>query len=204
MYKPAALVVTDQAALARFAMRHPFATLISELAGDVQVSHVPLLCDVQPLRVRGHLARANPQSQHLVAGCRLKMVFHGPHRYVCPHDSEQAPLLPTWNYAMVHGSGRARVLADDELRQLLKDLVERLERDHAVPWRIESAAPLVTQLFPEIVGFEVQNLTLESALKLTRDRSFDDRNAAIAALTRPMDSVEEEILDLLRRQAASE
>lgn len=204
MYKPAALVVTNQTVLADFAARYPFATLITAWQGSVDVSHIPLLCDVQPVRIRGHVARANPQAIPLAAGGRLKMIFHGPHRYVCPRDSPHAPLLPTWNYAAVHGSGQSRVLSDEETRRLLDDLVERFERDHAEAWRMESAATLVNQLFPEILGFEVQDLVLEGALKLTRDRGFENRRAAIEALTGSTDPVEVEVLELLKREAAGE
>lgn len=203
MYRPAALEITDQTALATFARRHPFATLITSWEESIEVSHIPLLCEVQPLKIRGHVARANPQAAHLSRGCRLKMIFRGPHRYVSPNGSPTAPLLPTWNYAAVHATGRARLMTDAELRQLLQDLIERMERGRDQPWRMESAGDLVTQLFPEIVGFDVEELRLEGVVKLTRDRNLPDWRSWVAALADSTDPVEREILALLKMQGPS-
>jgi transcriptional regulator len=200
MYRPPALEITDQTALATFARRHPFATLITSWEGNLEVSHIPLLCDVQPLRVRGHVARANPQASHLAHRCPLRMIFHGPHRYVSPDGSPAAPLLPTWNYAAVHGKGWARVLSDDDARGLLHDLVERLERGRERPWHLGLAGELVDQLFPEIVAFEVEELSLEGRLKLTRDQNLQDWGSAVEALSGTNDRVEREILALLKMQ----
>jgi transcriptional regulator len=198
MYLQPALEITDQTALATFAYRHPFATVITSFQDSITVSHIPLVCDVDPLRIRGHVARVNPQAEHLQRGCRIRFVFHGPHRYLSPGGSPTAPLLPTWNYAAVHGSGSARVLDECATRALLHDMVTRFEGRRDRPWQLESAAALVEQLFPLILAFQIDDLVLESRFKITRDRNIPDAQTAIAELTGTNDPIEREILALLK------
>ena len=39
-------------------------------------------------------------------------LFHGPHAYVSPSWYGVHPSVPTWNYAVVHARGRARLIED--------------------------------------------------------------------------------------------
>jgi transcriptional regulator len=40
------------------------------------------------------------------------VIFQGPHAYVSPTWYAAAPAVPTWNYAVVHADGAARVRED--------------------------------------------------------------------------------------------
>src|SRR5580700_4309039 len=107
MYLPDPFRLDDPAVLLAFAAAHPFATLVTRGTHGVEVSHAPLCVDAERNRLRGHLARANPQLGHLADGGEVLSIFHGPHGYVSPSVYIQQPSVPTWNYVVVHAHGRA-------------------------------------------------------------------------------------------------
>ncbi|KAH7324154.1 transcriptional regulator PAI 2-type [Stachybotrys elegans] len=107
----------------------------------IQASHIPFLLDVEDEtsptelgKLRGHLARANPQSKALVEACKEKeasgaspsnvltdevlVLFNSPaQHYVTPKFyTETKPatgkVVPTWNYAAVQVYGKIRVYYD--------------------------------------------------------------------------------------------
>jgi len=98
-------------------------------AGVPSVSHIPLLVeDGQPLRLRGHLSRANTHWQQWFTQEQLLAIFQGPHCYVSPANYPQGEGVPTWNYTAVHMHGRARLIMDtDELRELVHALSDKYE-----------------------------------------------------------------------------
>jgi transcriptional regulator len=83
---------------------YSFGTLVSTHEGLPFVSHLPFLFEkdaATPGKLIGHMARANPQWQHLAQGQTVLAVFQGPHAYVSP-TWYAAQGVPTWNYAVVH------------------------------------------------------------------------------------------------------
>ncbi|MBL8218650.1 MAG: FMN-binding negative transcriptional regulator [Bryobacterales bacterium] len=93
-----------------------FATVVTGKP-ELMASHVPLLVGrgAEGLgRVEGHLAKGNPQLACFDGEQQTLMVFRGPHAYISPawYATEQA--VPTWNFAVVHVTGRARVVDDPQ------------------------------------------------------------------------------------------
>ncbi|OIW22543.1 putative transcriptional regulator [Coniochaeta ligniaria NRRL 30616] len=139
-------------------------TAFSSTAGpSIQSSHIPFLLDVQDEssetelgRLRGHLARANPQSKALIEAVsknqgngttpsnilteEVLVLFTSPvQHYVTPKFyTETKPatgkVVPTWNYAAVQAYGRARIYFDARseetsafLSRQISDLSEHAE-----------------------------------------------------------------------------
>src|SRR5262245_22604814 len=105
MYIPKHFQTDDIAQMHELMRHHNFATLVTQQDGAPFASHLPFLLDA----TRGphgtllaHLARANPQWQHLAAGQVALAIFHGPHAYVSPSWYAAKLSVPTWNYAVVH------------------------------------------------------------------------------------------------------
>jgi transcriptional regulator len=189
MYVPQAFRATDRAALLAHAASHPFATVITHLSapgdGDaLAVSHLPLYVDAERGRLRGHLARENPQYRHFVAGAEVLSVFHGPHGYVSPSVYSE-PGVPTWNYVVVHVRGRARVVDEPELRAIL---AESLTRFDTSGWRMESIGDLLETKLRAIAGFEIAIEAIEGKWKLSQNRSTSDRARVIEWLERGDDA----------------
>lgn len=162
------------------AMRaHSFATVVTA-TGDVPfASHLPVVIDEGAsgaVKIRGHVARANPQWKQMQASEPVLAIFHGPHGYVSPSWYEETGNVPTWNYVSVQAHGRVRLLDSPELRTLLADLVEQHERGAANPWRLDSMpADDIDMLMRAIVGFEIAVDRLQGILKLSQNRSDEDQ-----------------------------
>jgi predicted FMN-binding regulatory protein PaiB len=135
LYMPPHFRVDDRAALARFMDENGFATLVSHAAGGLSVSHVPLLVEAEgdALRLLGHVARNNDHWRALEAADEVLAIFHGPHAYVSPTWYAQHPSVPTWNYAVVHAHGKARLM--DEARCTTSLPVFRPSTRQATPSR---------------------------------------------------------------------
>src|SRR5271166_4499261 len=125
MYLPDHFRLEDRDALLTHAAANPFATVVTHDLGKLCVSHLPLLVDLQQSLLRGHLARENPQLAHFAAGSEALAIFHGPHAYVSPSVYEEHPSVPTWNYVVVHIRGRARLVDEPALREILEAMLSR-------------------------------------------------------------------------------
>jgi len=184
----------DRKALLQIVDEHPFATLVTAGAGDLDVSHVPLLRegglaggargdDGPQGRLVGHVARANPHWRRFDGDTPAAALFHGPHAYVSPSWYAADGAVPTWNYAVVHVHGRPRVLADDaEADAVLERLVERFEDGRRSPWRNRLSAERHRALRRAIVAFELPVERVEAKLKLGQNRPADDREGMLRGL----------------------
>ncbi len=172
MYLPAGFRVDHRPTLLAHAAAHPFATVITGGSGGIGVSHLPLLVDEDRGVLRGHLARENPQFQDLAAGAEALAIFHGPHAYVSPSVYLEQPSVPTWNYAVVHARGRARLLDEAALGVLLEDLVARFD---ATGWRFAPPEEYRRRMVGAIAGFEIPIESIEGKWKLSQNRPAEDQ-----------------------------
>ena len=131
----------------------------------------------------GHVARANPHWRNFGAGASIA-IFHGPHAYVSPSwYAAPAAAVPTWNYAVAHVHGRVEIMDDSsETLALLEALIARYEADRAQPWRLQLEGRALAAMLDAIVGFRLTIERVDIKLKLSQNRSSDDRERVIAAL----------------------
>jgi transcriptional regulator len=187
LYIPQHFRVDDPAALAAFIEANAFGTLVSSSAAGLHVSHVPFVVEREEggkMRLLGHVARANAQWEALGGADHVLAIFQGAHAYVSPSWYEQHPSVPTWNYAAVHASGRARLMDEAELHELLMRLSSKYEAGRAKPWRMsELPAAYVDSMLKMIVGFELTVERLEGKFKLSQNRPAEVPRV-IAALER--------------------
>lgn len=187
MYLPAAFRSDDRALLLSLMQQHPFATLIAIEDGEPEITHVPLLARDEPLRLHGHVARQNPMARLIEAGVPLTAIFHGPHAYVSPRFYASSPNVPTWNYAVVHATGRPRLI---EALPHVRDMVEALERG---AWTADEA--YAARLERGLVAFEIAVERLDGKLKLNQNRKPEDW----AAVVRHFEESEPEMVALMKK-----
>jgi transcriptional regulator len=192
------------------ASRYPFATVITPGADELWVSRVPLLVrrrDDTVLLV-GHLARANAhwEAMERGGGAPTTAIFHGPHAYVSPTWYATSPAVPTWNYAVVHAAGKTRVYHDGpELAGMLRELTEQYEGRQAGAWSPDRLPDDFGQpMRGAIVGFEIAVDRLEGKVKLSQNRSAEDRRGVVAALEAQMSKDSRAIAALMRDTESSE
>lgn len=178
----------DDAALVHGLIRgNVFATLVTEVAGRPDATHVPVILDEHRGELgtlRFHLAKANPAAGAITGDREVLMIFTGPHAYISPDWYANDDLVPTWNYAVVHAYGKPRELDDAGLRSLLVDLSASQEQRLAKsPWTMDKMpAELVERMCRVIAGFELPIDELQGKWKLNQNRGADDRAGVIAAL----------------------
>jgi transcriptional regulator len=187
MYVPRHFSQDDTAVAHDLIRSNVFATLVTEVSGRLDATHVPVVLDAERGALgslRFHLARANPTSKALTNDREALMVFVGPHTYISPDWYANENLVPTWNYAVVHAYGVPRTLDDAELRRLLGDLSASQEnRLPKTPWTTDKMRPeLVDKMRKAIVGFDLPITELQGKWKFNQNRSADDRAGVVAAL----------------------
>ena len=187
MYVPRHFSQDDTAVVHDLIRRNVFATLVTELSGRLEATHVPVVLDAEHGRLgrlRFHLARANPTSKTLAEGGEVLMIFVGPNTYISPDWYANENLVPTWNYAVVHAYGSASTMDDTALRRLLDDLSASQENQlPKTPWTTDKMPPeLVDRMCQAIVGFDLPIAELQAKWKFNQNRGADDRNGVVAAL----------------------
>lgn len=181
MYLPRAFRVQDRETLARFIHRYSFATLITAHQQGPLLTHLPLLLDTGSERwvLRGHFARGNDHWRH---ADRATAVFHGPHSYISPAWYARGGEVPTWNYAVVHASGKVRLMDSEDTARVVDDLTDKYEVLHGAPWDRALTEDYRSQQLTHIVGFELFVEELTGKFKLGQNRSADDQASMYAAL----------------------
>ena len=202
-YVPRSFQVDDREALEGFVQAHAFGTLVSAGPAGLSVSHIPFLPERAAdgrLRLLGHVARANAHWQELESAREVLAIFEGPHAYVSPGWYANHPSVPTWNYAVVHARGTARLLPPADLPSLLDRLSRTYEDGRPAPWRMESLpSDFTPKLLEAIVGFEIAVEELVGKFKLSQNRRREDVEGVAAALEA---EGQEALAELMRAHAA--
>lgn len=193
MYLPKHFTVEDRTAIADLIAAHPFATVVSERAGEPFVTHCPLVLrqDGERWTLEGHLAKANPHWSAWAEAPRLLVLFHGPHGYVSPTLYAERLSVPTWNYVAVHCYGSVEAVHDRAAKEsLLKRLIAHVEPPYAAQWD-ELPEDFQGKLLDAIVGFRIEVERCEAKFKLSQNRPAGDRARIKAALAEGGDDAKE-------------
>jgi transcriptional regulator len=138
--------------------------------------------------LHGHIARANPLWREAVRDAAALVIFQGPNSFISPSSypskRENARVVPTWNYAVVHVHGVVRFIDDPAW---VRSHVEALTREHEekrdTPWAVTDApADFVDKMVAAVVGIEISITELVGKWKVSQNRSISDRVGAAEAL----------------------
>lgn len=190
VYIPKAHVVQDRAFLHAFMREFSFVDLVTTTP-TLRLTHIPSVLD--PAKgaygtIFGHISAQNDQVKAIRAGGRAVIVFRGPHGYVSPGwlvtDASRRG-VPTWNFAVVHASGRLRAIDEPETKyQLLASLIDQYERGiggTSYDFRALPKAEILTRA-QGIQPFELAIDQLEGKFKLFQERPEPDKAAALPKL----------------------
>lgn len=152
-----------------------FGMVFAQTPDGPRVAHTPLLTTGDGA-VQFHLARGNALTRHLDGSTAL-IVVNGPDAYVSPRWYAGRDTVPTWDYVALELEGRVRRMADEGLEAFLHAAIakheERLEGE---AWRAEEASARVwSGLFRGITGFEMEVLAWRPTLKLSQNKTAEDR-----------------------------
>lgn len=179
MYIPKFNEVTDEAPLWDVMHEFNFATLITAPDGIPFATSIPFTPVEETRKLTAHVARANPQWQHLEPLKEVLVVFQAQHALISSRWYEKHPSVPTWNYATVHVYGVPRLLNADETRVQLIALMQH--HGHGADMNALSEK-YKTGMQNELVGFEIDITRIEGKFKLSQNRSKQDQQNVIDKL----------------------
>jgi transcriptional regulator len=193
MYLPKHFEERDPERLRSLIQRHPLGALVTATESGLDANHIPFLfADTASgaQQLHGHIARANPLWREVVRDATALVIFQGPESFISPSwypsKRENASVVPTWNYAVVHVHGVLRCVDDPAW---VRSHVEALTREHEgkrdAPWAVTDApADFIEKMVTAVVGIEISITRLVGKWKVGQNRSISDRIGVVEALQR--------------------
>jgi transcriptional regulator len=187
LYIPKPQLVDDRRFLHDFMEEFAFVDLVT-VSPTLRITHIPVFLDRTAGAygtIHGHISRQNPQSAAFDGKQTGVIVFHGPHGYISPTwYAKTGNVVPTWNFAVVHASGKLRpVTGKTELNDLLSKLIAKFERYEGTGYDFAKVDDGYKYgLMGGIIGFELEIEVLEGKFKLGQDRSLEDKDSLLKKL----------------------
>ncbi len=189
MYLPDHFAETRQDVLLSLIAAHRLATIVRQDPDGLVADHIPLIIYQRGdlLSLRGHVARANPLWR-LADGKDVLVVFQGPQTYISPgwypSKAEHGKVVPTWNYAVVHASGRLVAIDDTSwLHGHANELTDANEARFKKAWKVSDApAAYIEATARAIVGIEITVTRMTGKWKVSQNRSAADRAGVASGL----------------------
>lgn len=189
MYNPSHFAEPDPAVLRDAARGFETGELITVGSDGLEASLLPLLVSDSGNLVTGHLARANRQWKRADPAVAALVTWRSPSAYVSPSyypsKGKSGEVVPTLDYVTIQARGSLVIHHDDEwIRHLVRSLTERHEGGLGHPWSIDDApGDFIDARLREIVGIELQVTSWEGKWKLSQNRSAEDVDGVIDALS---------------------
>jgi transcriptional regulator len=187
VYIPPVQKVEDRKFLHDFMDEFSFVDLVTANP-TIRITHIPILLDrtVGPYgAIIGHISRNNPQQQTFDGKSQAVIVFHGPESYISPTWYAKTEAVPTWNFAVVHASGKLKPITDKTaLHDLLAKLIHKFEGRYPQSTYDFGKLPdgYVYPMIEHIIGFEMQVDELEGKCKVGQERSEADKEGILKHL----------------------
>jgi len=185
VYIPKPQLVEDRKLIHDFMDEFSFVDLVTS-EPTLRITHIPVVLDRTAGKnglIYGHISRQNAQTSAILEGRRAVLVFHGPHSYISPTWYSKPEVVPTWNFATVHASGKLKaVTGEDAMRDLLTRLIRKFEAPDS-PYDLAKLPRSYTSgLIGGILGFGLEIELLEGKFKLGQERSEADKEGILKHL----------------------
>jgi len=187
LYIPKAHLVEDRTFLHDFMDEYSFVDLITSQP-TLRITHIP--CFLQRTSgqfgsIFGHISRNNVQSQAFDGKQSAVIVFRGPHSYISPSWYSKSEAVPTWNFGVVHATGKLKPVAEKpDLHKLLARLIKKFENRYGGSSYDFEKLPenYVNGMLGGIIGFEMEIERLEGKFKLGQERGDADKAGILSHL----------------------
>jgi transcriptional regulator len=193
MYTPKHFEETRTDVMHALMRAHPLATLVTLGADGLNANHIPMQVVPGPTEhgtLVGHIARANPMLDALDHSVDVLAIFQGADAYISPSwyatKAETGKVVPTWNYAVVHASGKLLVRDDPAwIRAQVESLTQQMEQPFDTPWRVADApADFTEKLIGAVIGIEIVITKLAGKWKVSQNQPPGNRQGVIDGLRR--------------------
>ena len=206
LYIPQAHLVEDRKLLQDFMEEFSFVDLITP--SPLRITHIPVLIDRsagQYGTIHGHISRQNIQAKAFDGSQEAVIVFRGPQGYISPTWYQTQQAVPTWNFAVVHATGKLRPVTDPKaLHAFLARLIDKFESYQGTDYDFSKLPDsYVSPMLSGIIGFQMQIELLEGKFKLGQERPEADRQGILKYLesARPERSLHDLTQSFYRQKA---
>ena len=186
MYNPPAFAEKRQEELEAIMRAAALPVLVSPArGGGLLATHLPLMFQA-PDKLIGHVAKGNFHWRDFDPAQDSLAMFTAVDGYVSPSwypaKQEHGRVVPTWNYSVVHATGRLAIVeAPAPLLEIVTALTNRHEQGRAHPWEVADAPDdYIAAQLKGIVGLVLTITKLEGKAKLSQNRSQADQDGVIA------------------------
>jgi transcriptional regulator len=200
MYIPSFNSFTDGQEAFSFMQRYSFATIVTDINGTPEATHLPFLVKEENNKVflLSHFAKANPQSAQVFGKISL-VIFTEPHAYISPKHYEKEENVPTWNYIAVHAYGKASIIEDEDKKaELLKHTIEYYDTGYLEQWQ-NLPDVFKSKMMKGIVAFEIEVTDLQAKKKLSQNRTETEQGNIINSLEQSIDTNERQIAEYMKK-----
>ncbi len=151
----------------------PLGMLVTAKDGKPFVTHIPFIYNETSKKLVAHLDRNNPQLETLKDEAEVTVVFKGPDTYISP-SIYTTPQLPTWNYIIVHVTGKLQLINEPEaIMQTMVEMTKFLEGKEE-NFILKKDDPRMERLIDYIQAFEIEITNWEGKFKLSQDKIPQD------------------------------
>ena len=177
MYVPKHFEPESQTELLAFIQAYPFGVLVSQAAGKILATHIPLVLEKQEekLVLYTHIARANKQWKE-IGSQEVLVIFQEPHAFISPELYDQWESVPTWNYIAVHAYGQAQIVTNEQDGFLiLEKQIDAFEAHYQQRWDSLDAT-YKKRMLRGIVPIEIHIQQLEGSKKLSQNKTEEEQS----------------------------
>jgi len=202
MYIPSSNLMNDRTEIVEFMKRFSFATIITAKDGLPIASHLPFLVTIKDgdIVLTSHFAKANGQWRDIENNMVL-VIFSEPHAYISPKHYDRELNVPTWNYISVHAYGQATLIREtDKVIALLERTIDNYETSYKQQWN-SLPGDYKTGLIKGIVAFDIVVTDLQGKKKLSQNKTENEQQKIINALSKSDDTNEKAIADYMKTNA---
>ncbi|MCF8564179.1 FMN-binding negative transcriptional regulator [Alicyclobacillus tolerans] len=197
MFIPSHFQIQDEGTAYDMISKYGFATLFSQHKGIPCATHLPLILSSDKKCLYGHFARPNPQWED-ITGQSVLAVFQGPHCYISPSWYETDKAVPTWNYVSIHVYGPVEIIAGEELKNSLRELVLKYEEPNS-SYKFDEVDPgFIEGMTKGIVGFKIAIDKVEGKAKLSQNHPIERQERIIRRLEQSAHDDNREVASLMK------
>lgn len=200
MYIPNSNLITDATEAVEFMQRFSFATIITVNNNLPVATHLPFLVAIKDdsIILTSHFARANEQWKDIENNKAL-VIFTEPHAYISPKHYDKKLNVPTWNYISVHAYGQGKLIIEmDKVFEVLERTIDNYEVSYKDQWN-DLPGDYKTGLAKGIVAFDIAVTDLQGKKKLSQNKTENEQQKIINALSKSEDTNERLIASYMKR-----
>jgi transcriptional regulator len=211
MYLPKHFAQKDIGLLLAHIQQYPFGTLATAIGGTPQMNHLPFYYDLSTNCLQAHIPKVNPLYAQFQAWIKeqasseelpVLIAFQGPDAYITPSwypsKIEHGKVVPTWNYAVVHATGRLKLQEDKEwLTHHLTNLTNQQEPKRNSTWEMTDAPVDYTDgMMRVLCGLEISVDQLIGKYKVSQNREKQDQEGVLKHLEQSQDLQDRQLATL--------